>query len=286
MAASLREDLAARLTPQTAPGEGPFWSLDADGVAALAESRDWSLNQAMAACLADDIWPERLRPNRGVLTAAEQARLLGSRAAVLGCGGLGGQVVMQLARLGVGQLVLCDGDNFAESNLNRQMLCNIERMGRNKALCAAEEVARISPAVAVEAHALMATPANLPGLLAGTAVVLDCLDNMPARYQAEAAAGGAGAPFVHGALAGLEGMVMVVPPNGPGLAALYGSIPAAKADSAETLLGVPTPTPAFIATLQVAEALKLLLGWPGLGPGQVLHADLSVPRLELLVVGC
>lgn len=286
MAASLREGLAARLTPQAAPGEGPFWSLDADGVAALAESRGWSLNQAMAACLAEDIWPERLRPNRGALTAAEQARLLGSRATVLGCGGLGGQVVLQLARLGVGQLVLCDGDTFAESNLNRQMLCNIERLGRNKALCAAEEVARISPAVAVEAHALMATPENLPGILAGAAVVLDCLDNMPARYQAEAAARVAGAPFVHGALAGLEGMVMVVRPDGPGLAALYGSIPAAKADSAETLLGVPTPTPAFIATLQVAEALKLLLGWPGLGPGQVLHADLGAPCLELLAVGC
>jgi molybdopterin/thiamine biosynthesis adenylyltransferase len=178
--------------------------------------------------------------------------------------------------------VVCDGDVFEESNLNRQFLADPGSLGRNKAQVAAQAVAALNPAVEVRAHPVWAEAHNLPELLQGAQVVVDCLDSLAARYTVEQAARQAGLPFVHGSVAGLEGFLMTVRPGDPGLAGLYGPRPAAKAHSAESVLGVPTPTPAFIATLQVGEVMKLLLGWPGLGRGQVLHADLGVPSIEVL----
>lgn len=285
MAASLRQLLAPHLIAQEPPGLEAFHSVPEAPLVALAQAQGRGLAELMLECLQEGLWPERLRPNRGTLSASEQARLWLSSVVVLGAGGLGGMVVLQLARLGVGRLTVCDGDVFEESNLNRQFLATRQSLGRNKALAAAQAVAAINPAVRVRACPVWAAQDNLPDLLADCQVALDCLDNLPARYLLEEAAAKAGLPYVHGALAGLEGMVMTVRPGDPGLAGLYGPQPIAKADSAESFMGVPTPTPAFIATLQVAEVMKLLLDWPGLGRGQVLHADLGVPSLEVLQLG-
>lgn len=280
----LKAWLAGHLIHQAPLRGAPFLSVREAGVRALAESRGLPLRAAMALCLEEDVWPERFRANRGTFSAAEQARLLACRVAVLGAGGLGGSAIILLTRLGVGRLTVVDGDSFDESNLNRQMLCGLERLGRPKALCAVEEAARINPAVEVTAHHLWAGPDNLPGLLSGVQVVVDALDNQSARYQAQEAARAEGVPFVHGSVAGLEGFVMVVGPGDPGLEALYGPTPAAKRRGAEVLLGVPAMTPAAVATLQVGETIKLLLGRRGLGPGKVLHLDLGIPSLEPLDV--
>lgn len=236
--------------------------------------------QAAAGLLAADIWPTRYSPNRGTLSAGDQARLCGSVVAIIGAGGLGGVVVTQLARLGVGRLIVCDGDVFDESNLNRQALSNLDRLSKNKARCAVDEAAKINPLVSVEAVAVWAGPDNLGHILHGAHVAVDCLDNMPTRYHLEAAAAKLGIPYVHGAIAGLEGFVMTVRAGDPGLAGLYGPDPAPKEESAEVLLGVPTMTPAAVATLQVNETVKLLLGRTPLQPGQVLHLDLSIPSME------
>ena len=78
---------------------------------------------------------------------------------------------------------------------------------------------------------------------------------------------------------------MVVRPGGPGLRDLYGQTPPEKAKSAETDLGVPTSTPALVASLQVMEAVKLLAGWPAMPPGRMLHVDLAGPELEYFQAG-
>jgi len=150
---------------------------------------------------------------------------------------------------------------------------------------AAQEVAAVSPLVEVEVIPLRAGPDNLPKILAGAQVAVDCLDNLPSRYALEAAAREMNIPYVHGAVAGLEGFVMTVLPGEPGLAGLHGPAPAAKQDSAEVVTGIPALTPAATANLQVNEVVKLILGRRGLGPGTLLHLDLSVPSLELLHLG-
>lgn len=282
MAARLRDILAPYLAQNEVPGEEPLVSVNSEGLALLAQQRGTSLRQAMLACLARGIWPERFRANRRTFRAADQARLLESRVAVLGCGGLGGTAVLLLTRLGVGGLAICDGDRFEESNLNRQMLCTPQNLGQPKAEVAAAAAQALNPALEVSIHPMWATALNLPGILEGCQVAVDCLDNMTSRYLLAEAAQEAGLPLVHGALAGLEGLVMTVRPGDPGLKDLHGPEPVAKADSAEAVLGVPAPTPALIAALEVSETIKLLLGRPGLEPGQFLHVDLARPAMAVM----
>jgi molybdopterin/thiamine biosynthesis adenylyltransferase len=278
----LRPRLSGYLKENPLPGGEVFYSVSLAGLEQLARDEGMDLKLAMIACLEQDIWPERLRANRGGLSPADQIRLLNSTAAVFGCGGLGGTVTILLARLGLGRLVLVDGDVFEESNLNRQLLATPATLGRAKALVAARTAAELNPACQAQGLVEWINPENLPGLLAGAQVAIDCLDNMPARYDLAAACGLAEITLVHGALAGLEGMVMVISPQGPGLRELHGPTPPPKIEGAEVVLGTPTPTPAAVATLEAAEAMKVLLGRPGLAPGQLLHLDLGAPSLEIL----
>ncbi|MBU4563725.1 MAG: HesA/MoeB/ThiF family protein [Proteobacteria bacterium] len=281
----LRRILAPYLQENSLPEGEAFYAVSLAGLEALAAERGGGLKQAMLECLEQGIWPERFRANRGELSAQDQARLLNSSVAVMGCGGLGGLACLLLARLGVGELLLVDGDSFEESNLNRQMLATPETLGRPKAQVAAQAAASLNPACEARGEVAWIGPENLPALVAGRQVVVDCLDNLTARYHLEDACRAAGVPLVHGALAGMEGMVMVIPPQGPGLRELHGPTPPPKEHGAEVLLGTPTPTPAAVASLQVSEAMKLLLGRKGLGPGKLLHLDLGAPALEILTLG-
>ena len=147
----------------------------------------------------------------------------------MGAGGLGGQVIVLLARLGVGTLVVVDCDLFDETNLNRQALCVEETLGEPKARAAAEAVAAINPGVHVIPHQVRLTADVIDGILAGSDVVVDGLDNVPDRLLMQEAAGRLGIPMVHGALAGFEGRIMTVLPGDAGVKQLYGE-PASGAD--------------------------------------------------------
>ena len=279
------DDLAIYVRRKSVSGQSPFDVIDEAGITRAAETFGLTPKQILEKCLERGVWPERLASSRGTLNTDDQLRLLDSKVAVIGMGGLGGAVVLLLARLGLGALTLCDGDVFEDSNLNRQLLCRPDTLGQKKAEVAAREIAAISHAIDLEVVTVRAETDNLPHILAGANVAVDCLDNMPSRYALQKAASRAGIPFVHAAVAGIEGIVMTVMPGEPGLEGLYGLEPAAKQDSAEVFLGIPTMTPAMVATLEVNEVFKLLLGRRGLGPGQVLHLDLSLPSLEIMSLG-
>jgi molybdopterin/thiamine biosynthesis adenylyltransferase len=276
------EFLRPHLIMQDPPGGEGFYSVREAGLRELALAQGRPLREVMIACLEEGLWPERLRVNRGAFSAAEQARLLAARAAVIGLGGLGGPVALTLGRLGVGSLVLVDGDDFEESNLNRQLLATSETLGQGKAEATARALAQVNPVVGARAHHVWAYEDNLPKLLEDCGVAVDCLDNLAGRYVLQEAASKAGIPLVHGSVAGLEGLLMVIRPGEPGLTALYGPEPAAKAASAEAFLGVPAMTPAVLGNLQACEAVKLLLGRTALASGLALHLDLETLALERL----
>ena len=268
---------------ETGPGPGSFFSIGAEGLTRASALFQLQPAAAMSRLLKSDIWPRRFVRNRGVMTAADQARLLESRAAVIGCGGLGGYGVTLLARVGLGALVLCDRDSFEESNLNRQLLCRETNLGRNKAEVAAEEIAAISSHVQLDVWPAEARTDNLPQILAGSQIVLDCLDSISARRQVEAAAHQAGLPFVHGSIAGEEGFATITRPGEKSLSGLYGDEVRTEERNAERSLGVPTVTPAFLACLQVSLAVRELLGRKP-EPDVLYHVDLSVPLMEPLII--
>lgn len=246
----------------------------------LAETRNQTLNDVYIAALSRDIWPLRYVRNRETFSAADQIRLAQSRVVMAGCGGLGGQAALMLARLGIGTLVLLDPDRFEETNLNRQTFARSDTLGDLKVEAAAAALCGVNPAVEIRAIPLALTSENVLRFLTGADVVVDGLDNAPARHVVFASARRLNLPFVHGAVAGLEGRVMTFLPDArtesSDLDGLLGSRSSQKAEPpAEAVLGTPVMAPVFIACLQVMEAVNIILKRKPMTAGPMLHADLA-----------
>ncbi len=252
----------------------------------IARQSGLELPEVYREALGLGILPCRYIRNGDVLSVGEQLRLAGSRVAVAGAGGLGGQAILLLARLGVGTLVVVDGDRFEESNLNRQALCAGETVGEWKALAAAAAVSAVNPGVRVIPHPVKLDAGVVDGILAGSDAVIDGLDNVPDRMLLQDAAARRGIPMVHGALAGFEGRVMTVLPGDAGVRALYGEGPGPEGpERPEAVLGVPAVTAALVGTLQAMEVLKILLGRGTLFRNVMAYADLEAGRLESFRLG-
>lgn len=239
---------------QRAAGDLVAWQ---DQVAA-AQQFALSLAEVEAAILAADLLPARYQRNRQMLSTAQQARLFASRVAVIGCGGLGGYVLEELARLGIGHLVAIDADCFEEHNLNRQLLSTPARLDHSKVEAAVLRLAEINPAVTVRPVQALFTRDNGRELLAGAVCVVDATDNVSARLDLEAVCTELQVPLVHGAIAGWYGHVATVYPGEGGLQRLYRHWGGGK--GIEQQLGNPSFTPALIASLEAAEVCKVLLG--------------------------
>ncbi len=208
--------------------------------------------------------------NIGAITAQQQDRLQRSRVAVIGCGGLGGFVIEQLVRLGVGRINCFDPDRFSVSNCNRQLYAHKATLGENKAEAAAERAAAIHPFSTVIAY-----PQQFEAAKDGDAfqvdVAIDCLDDIQTRYKLSRLCRGKSIPLVHGAVTGWYGQVGVQMPD-------YDLTSEMFPDPTRTSKNIP-PVLSFIVTviagLQVAEATKLLLGLPASLENRWLHVDLK-----------
>jgi molybdopterin/thiamine biosynthesis adenylyltransferase len=252
------EDLETRIH-HLAEAEGALRVLRLAHVQALAEEFGLPMREVERMALEAEVLPRRYLRSVGTVGLKGQARLLRSTVAVVGLGGLGGSVAEGLARMGVGRLILVDGDTFVDHNLNRQTLSTEANLGRSKVETARTRVAQVNSAVEVIAHALEATTETLPRLLEGAEVVVDGLDRLPSRLMLQAAAQALGIPMVHGAIGGYLGQVMTIFPGDPGLQALYGIGPLPER-GIEAQQGTPAGTPMMVAGGQIQEVVKLLLG--------------------------
>ena len=235
----------------------------------LSRRQGMDLNALMLEALEQGLWPEPLVRNHPTLTAAEQARLLRSRAVVLGLGGLGGHLSALLARCGIGHLVLVDGDTFEATNLNRQALCTLETLGRGKADTANLHCRAIQPGIRTTVWETDFTLENGPDILKGADVVLDGLDKVATRKTACGLALSMKIPFIHGAVQGWSGQTSTfMPQDGLGLDAIY---PVGRDhDSPPSVLA---PVVATVAALQVQEAVRLLCGRPPANAGRLIFFD-------------
>src|SRR5690554_6570239 len=92
---------------------------------------------------------ERYIRNTSMLTPEENAKLKYYKVCVLGCGGLGGYIIEMLARLGIGTITAVDGDVFSETNLNRQLYCDENSLGKSKAKIAKKRINSVNPLVTI-----------------------------------------------------------------------------------------------------------------------------------------
>ncbi|MEX1037982.1 MAG: molybdopterin-synthase adenylyltransferase MoeB [Acidimicrobiia bacterium] len=190
-----------------------------------------------------------------------QARLLGSRVAIVGAGGLGSPVALYLAAAGVGTIGIVDGDTVDSSNLQRQIIHDIAHVGSSKTESARERITGLNPDVKVEVHDERLDASNALRILAGYDVVVDATDNFPTRYLVNDVSLHLRIPVVHASIYRFEGQVSVFDPyHGPCYRCVFPLPPPPEIAATCDTGGVLGVLPGVVGTLQATEALKLALG--------------------------
>ena len=190
-----------------------------------------------------------------------QLRLLNSKVLLLGAGGLGSPAALYLAAAGVGTLGVIDMDVVDESNLQRQILHNIDRIGERKVDSAKKTLTGLNPDVDVVTYDLRLGADNIMEILADYDVVVDGADNFPSRYLLNDASVKLGIPVVHGSIFRFEGQITVFDPRqGPTYRDMLPEAPPAELAPSCAEAGVLGVLPGIVGSIQALEALKLLLG--------------------------
>ena len=217
----------------------------------------------------------RYARNIPALTEEECTLLRTKKIAVIGCGGLGGHIIDQLSRIGIGAIRAVDGDVFEPTNLNRQLLSDVPHLGISKAKAAADHVVRVNPDVSVEAVEAFLTESNVVDLLADCDLVMDALDNIQSRKILAAACERAKIPYVYGAIQGWVAQVAISMPGDNLIAKLFPEEVEIRDKS------VLSFTPALCASMQASLCVKLLVGRP-VETGTVYYFDLLNQEFETI----
>ena len=213
-----------------------------------------------------------------------QRRLRESKVCVVGAGGLGSPILTQLASMGVGTLRVVDRDIVELSNLQRQHLYGVHVVGVPKVEAAEIRLRELNPFIDVEPVPLSVTPGNAERIIAGADVVVDALDSMRARYALNRATQRLGIPFVHGAVIMQVGnATTIIPGETACLECFQGGIDDAGLPSC-AVMGVHPSIIGLIASVQVSETVKLLLGEKPVLANRLLFADLSDLSLEKITL--
>ncbi|MCB1256310.1 MAG: molybdopterin-synthase adenylyltransferase MoeB [Microthrixaceae bacterium] len=222
------------------------------------EGREWKRPEVLT--------PEqRNRYSRHLLMSevgeAGQLKMLGAKVLLLGAGGLGSPAGLYLAAAGVGTIGIVDMDVVDESNLQRQILHNTERIGDRKVDSAKKTINALNPDVNVVTHDVRLDATNIESVIAGYDIVVDGADNFPVRYMLNDASVKLGIPVVHGSIFRFEGQVTVFDPKtGPTYRDMLPEPPPAEMAPSCSEAGVLGVLPGIVGCIQAVETLKLILG--------------------------
>jgi len=206
--------------------------------------------------------------------AAGQARLLESKALLIGAGGLGSPAALYLAAAGVGTIGIVDFDVVDISNLQRQIVHTTDRVGERKVESARKSINALNPGITVVAHEEMLGPDNVARLIDGYDVILDGTDTFETRYVLNDAAVAAGIPVIHASVFRFEGQLTTfIPFEGPCYRCLYPTPPPPELAPGCSVAGVLGVVPGILGLLQATEALKVLLGIGETLAGRLLLFD-------------
>ena len=190
-----------------------------------------------------------------------QLKLLDAKVLLLGAGGLGSPAALYLAAAGVGTIGIIDMDVVDESNLQRQVLHNVDRVGDRKVDSAKKTLTALNPDVNVVTYDARLGADNVMEILDGYDVVVDGADNFPSRYLLNDASVKLGIPVVHGSIFRFEGQVTVFDPrNGPTYRDMLPEPPPPEMAPSCAEAGVLGVLPGIVGSVQALEAIKLILG--------------------------
>lgn len=235
------------------------------------EGRPWVLPKALTA-------DQRLRYNRHILLPEVgeegQAKLLESSVLLVGAGGLGSPAALYLAAAGVGTLGIVDYDSVDPSNLQRQILHGMDRVGLPKVESARETLTALNPDVRIVTYKERLSADNALEIMQGYDVVVDGGDNFPTRYLVNDAALHLRVPLVHGSIFRFEGQASVfLPYEGPCYRCIFPQPPPPELAPNCAEAGVLGVLPGIIGSIQALEAIKLVLGIGDSLAGKLLVYD-------------
>jgi molybdopterin/thiamine biosynthesis adenylyltransferase len=235
------------------------------------EGRAWKAPVVLTAEQRNRYQRHLLLPEVGV---EGQAKLLGAKVLMLGAGGLGSPAALYLAAAGVGTIGIVDMDEVDASNLQRQILHNIDRIGDRKVDSAKKTIALLNPDVNVVTYDTRLDASNIMDIIAGYDVIVDGADNFPSRYLLNDASVKLGIPVVHGSIFRFEGMVSVFHPlEGPTYRDMVPEPPPAELAPSCAEAGVLGVLPGIIGSIQALETLKVILNLGDALIGRILAVD-------------
>jgi molybdopterin/thiamine biosynthesis adenylyltransferase/rhodanese-related sulfurtransferase len=235
------------------------------------EGRAWLTPVALSAEQRNRYQRHLLLPEVGV---AGQAKLLSSKVLLLGAGGLGSPAALYLAAAGVGTIGIVDMDEVDASNLQRQILHNIDRIGDRKVDSAKKTLTMLNPDINVVTYDTRLAASNIVDIISGYDVIVDGADNFPSRYLLNDASVKLGIPVVHGSIFRFEGMVSVFHPlRGPTYRDMVAEPPPAEMAPSCAEAGVLGVLPGIVGSIQALETIKLLLDLGDSLVGRILAID-------------
>ena len=204
-----------------------------------------------------------------------QLKLKKARVTLLGLGGLGSTIAVQLTAMGVGHLRIVDRDFVEISNLQRQHLYDTEHVGFPKAEVAAEKLSKLNPKIDIEPLTASLNADNASEIIRASDVVLDGLDRMAPRYGLNRACVELGIPYVFGAaIMELGNVSTIIPGKTPCLECFYGGLSDERTQTC-AILGIHPSILGITASIEVSEAVRLILGKEPKLQGKLLYCDLG-----------
>lgn len=235
------------------------------------EGREWRTPQVLTPEQRNRYQRHTLLPEVG---EKGQLKLLESKVLLLGAGGLGSPAALYLAAAGVGTLGIVDMDVVDESNLQRQILHNVDRVGERKVDSAKKTLTALNGDVDVVTHDMRLDASNVVDIISQYDVVIDGADNFPSRYLLNDASLKTGVPVVHGSIFRFEGQATVFTPfDGPCYRCLIPEPPPPELAPSCAEAGVLGVLPGIIGSIQALEAIKLLLDLGDSLSGRLLAYD-------------
>ena len=204
-----------------------------------------------------------------------QQKLRDAKVCVVGVGGLGNPITTRLVAMGIGTIRIVDRDVIELSNLHRQTMFDDSDVGEIKVEVAAKKLQKLNPNVKIEAFPISVNDYTAIEVIEGCDVVIDALDSVNARYSLNKACVAKKIPFVTGAAVGVSGQVFTILPKQS--ACYHCMFPALDEDSMPTcsIEGVHPSILSIIGGIEVAEAVKIIIGKKPSLSEKILHVDLE-----------
>lgn len=235
------------------------------------EGRPWKQPASLDAEQMNRYKRHLLLPEVGV---EGQKKLLDAKVLMLGAGGLGSPAALYLAAAGIGTIGIVDMDDVDASNLQRQILHNVDRIGDRKVDSAKKTLTMLNPDVDVVTYDTRLDASNIVDIISGYDVIVDGADNFPSRYLLNDASVKLGIPVVHGSIFRFEGMVSVFhPTEGPTYRDMVPEPPPAELAPSCAEAGVLGVLPGIIGSIQALETIKVILGLGDPLIGRILSVD-------------